>query len=299
VRSRKELPGGTQKCKLCSNSFSYADVLKRHKRIHTGEKPYTCELCSYSFSRVSSLNRHKRIHAGEKSYTCKLCSSSFSDASTFKRHKRIHAGERPYKCDICSKSFSEAGALKEHKRIHTGEPPCDGQQCNQNLLGCIRIGVQSNASITSAGKFPEDIELLMKSRNDEKPYECYNSMNMYSKGDGIKIAINEKFMRPDSLTEHECCVREELPCMFVSSGKLEFCYLHTDVKNDSEQGEITSTDCGIDDRNSFFMQMNERICPAFVKEENVSSFAGDCKIETDWKLTVRPYVELFRIETFK
>ena len=38
------------KCPLCAKSFSTSGTMERHKRIHTGEKPFTYPLCPKSFS---------------------------------------------------------------------------------------------------------------------------------------------------------------------------------------------------------------------------------------------------------
>lgn len=52
-------------CKFCPKAFVTPSKLRRHERIHTGDKPYHCNHCKQRFTQRCGLKVHSNLHARE------------------------------------------------------------------------------------------------------------------------------------------------------------------------------------------------------------------------------------------
>uniref|UniRef100_A0A183BJ47 C2H2-type domain-containing protein n=1 Tax=Globodera pallida TaxID=36090 RepID=A0A183BJ47_GLOPA len=73
-------------CSVCKKDFRRPDILSRHRRRHTGEKPFGCDWCGRFFSRSDHLRTHKRTHTDEKPYRCAVCPYAARRRDVLTRH---------------------------------------------------------------------------------------------------------------------------------------------------------------------------------------------------------------------
>uniref|UniRef100_A0A8C6TJ71 C2H2-type domain-containing protein n=1 Tax=Neogobius melanostomus TaxID=47308 RepID=A0A8C6TJ71_9GOBI len=99
-------------CSVCNKRFGFESDLRRHIRVHTGERPYRCSYCEKTFT------RHMRTHTGERPYSCQTCEKTFTQISNLNTHRRTHTGEKPFACPVCEKTFTQKCTLQRHMKTH-------------------------------------------------------------------------------------------------------------------------------------------------------------------------------------
>lgn len=118
-RKHPELFDPSKRCSICNTVCINQDTMAAHMITHTeGRRRYYCDVCGKGFLSRNILKIHRRSHTGEKPYECTYCGRCFSDKKNLTVHKRLHTGERPYSCNFCQKSYTKMSALKAHQKTH-------------------------------------------------------------------------------------------------------------------------------------------------------------------------------------
>ncbi|KAJ3372642.1 hypothetical protein GGF31_001664 [Allomyces arbusculus] len=95
----------------------------RRKRVRSSERRFICQHCQQSFKRSEHLKRHLRVHTGERPFACLVpgCAKTFSRTDNLAQHMKIHAkhaAARTAESQAAAAMAAAAVAVPPHHHHH-------------------------------------------------------------------------------------------------------------------------------------------------------------------------------------
>ena len=124
-------------CRFCGKRFLELYSLKKHMRLHSGDRPYQCELCGKKFFRRSHLDAHKNVH--KRRIQCTVCKKILPTISELIKHRQAHNKKGMLQCPDCPLQFKYPAFLLRHLAAHKRlqqahkHPPQAPQQAPQQM----------------------------------------------------------------------------------------------------------------------------------------------------------------------
>ncbi|XP_005093656.1 zinc finger protein 394 [Aplysia californica] len=114
-------------CGFCEMTFYNAVKMKKHLRVHSGERPFRCD-CGRAFARKEELTRHQRIHSGHRPHECQVCGKAFGRKDHLNKHRNTHlmtSEKKVHACDVpgCHQRYTRSDALARHQLTSHGIKP--------------------------------------------------------------------------------------------------------------------------------------------------------------------------------
>uniref|UniRef100_A0A671M2I2 C2H2-type domain-containing protein n=1 Tax=Sinocyclocheilus anshuiensis TaxID=1608454 RepID=A0A671M2I2_9TELE len=134
-------------CRFCGRAFASPDSLKKHLRLHKGNKPFRCLDCGKNFvlPSIGDLLEHRQSHPKKGMLKCPDCPLQFKFPVFLLRHVAVHERRRKlkellppkdqatpqkvqeiykeeFKCGLCQEAFIDSKALSEHCLTHMPGP---------------------------------------------------------------------------------------------------------------------------------------------------------------------------------
>ncbi|KAJ3354795.1 hypothetical protein GGF32_002367 [Allomyces javanicus] len=100
----------------------------RRKRVRSSERRFICQHCQQSFKRSEHLKRHLRVHTGERPFACLVpgCAKTFSRTDNLAQHMKIHAKHAAAHTAVSQAAAAmaaAAAAVPPHHHHHHHLPP--------------------------------------------------------------------------------------------------------------------------------------------------------------------------------
>lgn len=107
------------RCEACTASFEDESKLRQHECQNDLRH---CRYCGRGFNTTGNLRRHERVHTGEKPFQCRFCNKSFTRKEGVRLHENLHTGRNPFACIYCGMSFPRNKSRKNHEKTCTFIP---------------------------------------------------------------------------------------------------------------------------------------------------------------------------------